>query len=129
MQQADSERSMFGQMASRYGQLANQNYANNLTQQQNYLQNAAQLGQLGNQASQIANDRGGMLSQIGSAMGQLGIDQNKLSYLPMQMQMSFSIRPKELAAWLRQVSSQVRIIWLSCSWVALKPTSTHRRYQ
>ena len=87
MQQADSERSMFGQMASQYGQLANQNYANNLTQQQNYLQNAAQLGQLGNQASQIANDRGGMLSQIGSAMGQLGIDQNKLSYLPMQMQM------------------------------------------
>ena len=55
MQQADSERQMFGQMGS--------NYMNNATQ------------------------NSGMLGQLGSAMGQMGLDQSKLSYMPMQMQM------------------------------------------
>ena len=87
MQQADSERSMYGQMASQYGQLANQNYQNQINQQQNQMQSAAQLGQLANSANQINTDRAGMLGQLGAAMGQLGIDQNKMSYLPMQMQM------------------------------------------
>ena len=55
MQQADSEREMFGQMGS--------NYMNNATQNR------------------------GMFGQLGSAMGQMGLDQSKLAYLPMQMQM------------------------------------------
>ena len=112
MQQADSERSMFGQMASQYGQLGNQNYANqsnqmasllnassqqgqlgnqqysNMADRENALSsNAAQFGQLGNQAFSNATQQGGMLGQIGSAMGQLGIDQSQLAYMPMKMQM------------------------------------------
>lgn len=55
MQQADSERQMFGQMAGQYGQNAIQNR--------------------------------GMFGQLGSQMGQMGMNQNKLAYLPMQMQM------------------------------------------
>ena len=112
MQQADKERQMFGQMASQYGQLGNQNFAN-MTNQQQALNNAATqygqlgnqnwanmsnrenafgqlagtFGQLGNQANQIANDKAGMLSQIGAQMGQLGIDQSRLAALPMELQM------------------------------------------
>ena len=62
MQQADSERQMFGQMGANYGGL-------------------------GNQAMNSAAQYGGMLGQVGSAMGQLGLDQQKAAYLPMQMQM------------------------------------------
>ena len=62
MQQADSERQMFGQMGANYGGL-------------------------GNQAMNSAAQYGGMLGQVGSAMGQLGLDQQKAGYLPMQMQM------------------------------------------
>ena len=62
MQQADSERQMFGQMGAAYGGL-------------------------GNQAMQAASQYGGMLGNIGAQMGQLGLDQQKASYLPMQMQM------------------------------------------
>ena len=112
MQQADAERKMFGDMASQYGQVSNQNYAN-MSNQQSALNNAAnqfgqignqnysimadrenafnqlgtQLGQLGNQTNANANDRMGMLGQLGSSLGQLGIDQSQLSYLPMEMQM------------------------------------------
>ncbi len=112
MQQADSERSMFGQMASQYGQLGNQNYANmsnqmtnllnasgqqaqignqkysNMADRENALANsAAQFGQLGNAANANANDRMGMMGQLGQLQAQLGMDRQKLSYLPMQMQM------------------------------------------
>lgn len=62
MQQADSERQMFGQMGAAYGGL-------------------------GNQAINSAAQYGGMLGQVGNAMGQLGLDQQKAAYLPMQMQM------------------------------------------
>lgn len=62
MQQADSERQMFGQMGANYGGL-------------------------GNQAIQAQAQYGGMLGNIGSQMGQLGLDQQKAAYLPMQMQM------------------------------------------
>ena len=112
MQQADAERKMFGDMASQYGQVSNQNYAN-MSNQQSALNNAAsqfgqignqnysimadrenafnqlgtQLGQLGNQTNANANDRMGMLGQLGSSLGQLGIEQSQLSYLPMEMQM------------------------------------------
>lgn len=112
MQQADAERKMFGDMASQYGQVSNQNYAN-MSNQQSALNNAAsqfgqignqnysimadrenafnqlgtQLGQLGNQTNANAIDRMGMLGQLGSSLGQLGIDQSQLSYLPMEMQM------------------------------------------
>ena len=112
MQQADNERKMFGDMASQYGQVGNQNYAN-MSNQQSALNNAAsqfgqignqnysimadrenalnqfgtQLGQLGNQTNANATDRMGMLGQLGSSLGQLGIDQSQLSYLPMEMQM------------------------------------------
>ena len=48
MQQADAERKMFGDMASQYGQVSNQNYAN-MSNQQSALNNAAnQFGQIGN---------------------------------------------------------------------------------
>ena len=87
MQQADAERQMFGQMGSQYGQLANQHYGMMSDRGINLANNAAQFGQLGNQANANAIQQGGMLSQIGSAMGQLGLDQTKLSYLPMEMQM------------------------------------------
>jgi hypothetical protein len=112
MQQADSERSMFGQMASQYGQLGNQNYSAMSQQQSNLLNNAnqsgqlgvqnysamadrenqlagqaAQFGQLGNQTNANANDRMGMLGSLGQNMAQLGMDQSKMAYLPMQMQM------------------------------------------
>ena len=112
MQQADNERKMFGNMASQYGQVGQQNYQN-IASRENALNNAAgqfgqlgnqsyanmvdrenalgQLGaaygQLGNQANSLTNDRAGMLSQLGNAMGQLGMDASKLSYLPMEMQM------------------------------------------
>lgn len=87
MQQADSERSMFGQMGAQYGQLGNQNYANMADRENALANSAAQLGQLGNQANANAIQQGSMLGQIGNAMGQLGLDQTKLSYLPMQQQM------------------------------------------
>lgn len=112
MQQADNERKMFGDIASQYGQIGQQNYQN-IANRENALNNAAgqfgqlgnqsyanmvdrenalgQLGaaygQLGNQANSLTNDRAGMLSQLGNAMGQLGMDASKLSYLPMEMQM------------------------------------------
>lgn len=112
MQQADSERSMFGQMASQYGQLGQQNYANQSNQMANLLNassqqgqlgnqnyanmtdretalanNAAQFGQLGNQANANATQQAGMMGQIGNSLAALGLDQTKLSYLPMQQQM------------------------------------------
>ena len=62
MKQADTERQMFGQMGASYGGL-------------------------GNQAINSAAQYGGMLGQVGSAMGQLGLDQQKAGYLPMQMQL------------------------------------------
>jgi hypothetical protein len=62
MSQADSERQMFGQMGAAYGGL-------------------------GNQAINAASQYGGMLGNIGAQMGQLGLDQQKAGYLPMQMQM------------------------------------------
>ena len=62
MQQADSERQMFGQMGAAYGGL-------------------------GNQAIQANSQYAGMLGNLGAQMGQLGLDQQKASYLPMQMQM------------------------------------------
>jgi len=87
MQQADSERSMFGQMASQYGQLGQQNYQNMANRENALAQNAAQFGQLGNQAVSNATQQAGMLGQIGNSMAQLGLDQQKLSYLPMQQQL------------------------------------------
>ena len=87
MQQADSERSMFGQMGAQYGQLGNQNYANMANRENALANSAAQLGQLGNQANANAIQQGSMLGQIGNAMGQLGLDQTRLSYLPMEQQM------------------------------------------
>ena len=86
MQQADSERSMFGQMGAQYGQLGNQNYANMANRENALANSAAQLGQLGNQANANAIQQGSMLGQIGNAMGQLGLDQTRLSYLPMEQQ-------------------------------------------
>ncbi len=62
MQQADSERQMFGQMGASYGGL-------------------------GNQAIQANSQYAGMLGNLGAQMGQLGLDQQKAGYLPMQMQM------------------------------------------
>ena len=62
MQQADSERQMFGQIGAAYGGL-------------------------GNQAIQANSQYAGMLGNLGAQMGQLGLDQQKASYLPMQMQM------------------------------------------
>jgi hypothetical protein len=62
MSQADSERQMFGQMGANYGGLSNQ-------------------------AMSSAAQYGGMLGNIGQAMGQLGLDQQQAAYLPMQMQM------------------------------------------
>ena len=62
MQQADSERKMFGDMGAAYGGL-------------------------GNQAIGAQAQYGGMLGNIGQAMGQLGLDQQQAAYLPMQMQM------------------------------------------
>lgn len=112
MQQADAERKMFGDMASQYGQLGNQNYSimsdrenalnnaasqfgqvgnqnfANMTNRENNLgQLGATYGQLGNQANANANDRMGMLGQLGNNLSQLGMDQSQLAYLPMEMQM------------------------------------------
>ena len=87
MQQADSERSMFGQMASQYGQLGNQNYGLMSDREQALANNAAQFGQLGNQANANATQQAGMMGQIGNSLASLGIDQTQLSYLPMQQQM------------------------------------------
>jgi hypothetical protein len=115
MQQADSERSMFGQMASQYGQLGNQRY-NSMSNQMSNLLNASnqrgqvgnqtygamsdranqlansayQMGSLGNQATANATANAGMLGQIGAAMGKLGLDQHQMSYLPMEMQMKLA---------------------------------------
>ncbi|MDA8620258.1 hypothetical protein N9L28_05775 [Luminiphilus sp.] len=112
MQQADAERKMFGDMASQYGQVSNQNY-NIMSDRESALNNAAsqfgqignqnwanmqdrenalgmlgaQYGQLGNQANANANDRMNMLGQLGSSLSQLGLDQSQLAYLPMEMQM------------------------------------------
>lgn len=49
MQQADSERTMFGQMASQFGQLGNQNFANETNLKNNLANSGAQMGQIGNQ--------------------------------------------------------------------------------
>jgi hypothetical protein len=87
MQQADSERSMFGQMGAQYGQLGNQNYANMANRENALANSAAQLGGLGNQANANAIQQGSMMGQIGNAMSQLGLDQTRLSYLPMEQQM------------------------------------------
>ena len=87
MQQADSERSMFGQMASQYGQLGNQNYANMTDRETALANNSAQFGQLGNQANANATQHASMMGQIGNSLASLGLDQTKLSYLPMQQQM------------------------------------------
>jgi len=87
IQQADAERKMFGDMASQYGQLGNQNYGLMADRENAFNQMAGTFGQLGNQADKIANDRTGMLGQIGYQMGQLGLDQSRLAALPMEMQM------------------------------------------
>ena len=112
MKQADAERGMFGQMASQFGQVGNQNYANLQNTADSYLNASAQQGQLGNQnyqnmanyqnnlASQAAQygqlgnnainanaNFGNMLNSAGSSMGQLGLNANEQSYLPMEMQM------------------------------------------
>jgi hypothetical protein len=87
MQQADAERKMFGDMASQYGQIGNQNY-NIMADRENALnQMGATYGQMGNQANATANDRMGMLGQLGSSLGQLGLNQAELAYMPMSMQM------------------------------------------
>tara|TARA_B100001059_G_C17777041_1_gene551915 strand:- start:47 stop:1120 length:1074 start_codon:yes stop_codon:yes gene_type:complete len=62
MKQADTERQMFGQMGAAYGGL-------------------------GNQAIGAQSQYQGMLGNLGAQMGQLGLDQQKAGYLPMQMQM------------------------------------------
>lgn len=62
MQQADAERKMFGDMGAAYGGL-------------------------GNQAIGAQSQYGGMLSNAGQALGQLGLSQREQSYLPMEMQM------------------------------------------
>ena len=49
MQQADSERSMFGQMSSQFGQIGNQKYANEASRENSLANSAAQLGGLGQQ--------------------------------------------------------------------------------
>jgi len=87
IQQADAERKMFGDMASQYGQVGNQNYGLMADRENAFNQMAGTFGQLGNQFSQIANDKMGMLGQLGSQMGQLGIAQSKLAALPMELQM------------------------------------------
>ena len=112
MKQADAERGMFGQMASQFGQVGNQNYANLQNTADSYLNASAQQGQLGNQnfqnlanyqnnlASQAAQygqlgnnainanaNFGNMLNSAGSSMGQIGLNANEQSYLPMEMQM------------------------------------------
>ena len=87
IQQADAERKMFGDMASQYGQVGNQNYGLMADRENAFNQMAGTFGQLGNQFSQIANDKMGMLGQLGAQMGQLGIDQSRLAALPMEMQM------------------------------------------
>lgn len=101
MQQADAERKMFGDMASQYGQVGNQNYANmsnqqsalnnaasqfgqignqnyaNISNQQSALNNAAsQFGQIGNQNYSIMADRENALNQFGTQLGQLGNQTN-----------------------------------------------------
>lgn len=87
MKQADVERKMFGDMASQYGQIGNQNY-NIMADRENALnQMGATYGQMGNQANATANDRMGMLGQLGSSLGQLGLNQAELAYMPMSMQM------------------------------------------
>ena len=88
MQQADSERQMFGQMASQFGQLGNQNYAN-MANYANQLNNsAAAFGNLGNQANSNAIQEMGMLSQMGSQLGQLGQQYYQNSFMPMQQQIA-----------------------------------------
>jgi hypothetical protein len=61
MKQADAERSMFGQMGAQYGNLYNQQTGN-----------MAQIGQ--------------GLGQLGDQRTQLGMEMEKLKYLPMDMQ-------------------------------------------
>jgi len=87
IQQADAERKMFGDMASQYGQVGNQNYGLMADRENAFNQMAGTFGQLGNQFGQIVNDKMGMLGQLGAQMGQLGIDQSRLAALPMEMQM------------------------------------------
>ena len=88
MQQADSERSTFGQMASQFGQLGNQNYANmgNYANQLN--QAAGTFGQLGNQAGGLANDKMTMLNTLGGQLAQLGQQDYQNSFMPMSQQMA-----------------------------------------
>ena len=73
MKQADAERSMFGQMASQFGQVGNQNYANLQNTADSYLNSSAQQGQLGNQ--NFANEQSvkDSLLNASSQQGQLGI--------------------------------------------------------
>ena len=87
MQQADNERKMFGDMASQYGQIGNQNYSIMADRENALNQMGATYGQIGNQANATANDRVGMLGQLGSSLGQLGLNQAELAYMPMSMQM------------------------------------------
>jgi hypothetical protein len=87
MQQADAERKMFGDMASQYGQIGNQNYSIMADRENALNQIGATYGQMGNQANATANDRMGMLGQLGSSLGQLGLNQAELAYMPMSMQM------------------------------------------
>ena len=113
MQQADSERNTFGQMASQFGQLGNQNYANESNQQSNLANSAAQMGQIGNQnyanmgnyANQLNNSAAafgglgnqadsnaiqkmGMLGTMGNQLAQLGQQNYQNSFMPMQQQLA-----------------------------------------
>jgi len=73
MKQADAERGMFGQMASQFGQVGNQDYANKQSTADSYLSAAAQQGQLGN--TNFANEQSvkDSLLNASSQQGQLGI--------------------------------------------------------
>ena len=75
MKQADAERGMFGQMASQFGQVGNQDYANKQSTADSYLNTAAQQGQLGN--TNYANEQNTIdsLYNASSQQGQLGNQQ------------------------------------------------------
>jgi hypothetical protein len=88
MQQADSERQTFGQMAGQFGQLGNQNYANMANHASQLNNAAAAFGGLGNQAGGNAIQEQGMLAQMGSQLGQLGQQYYQNSFMPMQQQMA-----------------------------------------
>ena len=86
MQQADSERSMFGQMASQFGQVGNQNYSNMANYKNQMNNSAAAFGGLGNQADSNAIQKMGMLGNMGNQLAQLGQQNYQNSYMPMQQQ-------------------------------------------